>query len=207
MGMFDTYDKLNPDYIPNNTTDYKDIYYLTIDSEIPRPMYDIKNNFLGYTWDKGEIFDFNISVDDMITVRENSIIYEHSGEQPDIYTVAEVEGQQAYNIVDCKSWTFSGKTENLYIWVEDTELTYPVNGDKSIMINTDMTDAHIQLDIYNFRWENIHTQNGEIGESDIVLHIDEEISKLLKPGVYYVTLKICSEETQFIKSRFMININ
>ena len=75
------------------------------------------------------------------------------------------------------------------------------------MINTDMTNAHIQLDIYNFRWENIYTQNGEIGESDIVLKIDGEISKMLRPGIYYLTLKICSEERQFIKSRFMININ
>ena len=205
--MFDNYDKLNPDYIPNNTTTYLDTEYLTIDSEVPRPMYDIKNNFIGYTWDEGESFDFKMSVDDMITIRRNSLIYEKAGEHPDVYTVAEVGGQQAYNVVDAKSWTFTGKSSNLYIWVEDDELTYPVNGDKSIMINTDMTDAYIELDIYNFRWEKIYSQNGEVGNSDIVLHIDSEMSDILKPGVYYVTLKICSEKEQFVKSRFMININ
>lgn len=207
MGMFDKYDKLNPDYIPNNTTTYLGTEYLTIDSEVPRPMYDIKNNFIGYTWDEGEFFDFKLSVDDMITVRENSLIYDKPGEGPDLYTIAEMEGQQAYNVVDAKSWTFTGKAENLYIWIEDTELTYPTKGDKSIMINTDMTDAYIQMNIYNFRWENIYSQNGEIGESDIVLHIDNEMSETLKPGVYYVTLKICSEKEHFVKSRFMININ
>ena len=206
MGMFDTYDRLNPNYIPNNTTNYKDLYYSTIASEMPKQLYDAENNFIGYSWDKNEIFDFKISVDDMITVRENAIIFNKPGECPDTYTVATVSGQQAYNVVDCKSWTFSGKTENLYIWVEDEELTYPINGDKSIMINTDMTDAYIQLDIYNFRWENIYTQNGEIGQSDIVLKINEEISDILKAGIYYLTLKICSENKNFIKSRFMINI-
>ena len=110
MGMFDNYDNLNPDYIPNNTTKYIDKYYLTINSQIPRPLYDIKNNFLGYSWDNGEIFDFNMSVDDMITIRENSIIYDTPGESPDTYTIGEIEGQQAYNVVDAKSWTFSGKT-------------------------------------------------------------------------------------------------
>ena len=78
--MFDNYDKLNPDYIPNNTTTYLDTEYLTIDSEVPRPMYDIKNNFIGYTWDEGESFDFKMSVDDMITIRRNSLIYEKAGE-------------------------------------------------------------------------------------------------------------------------------
>lgn len=207
MGMFDKYDNLNPDYIPDNTTTYLDKDYLTIDSDIPRPLYDLEGKFLGYSWDEGEVFEFKMSINDMITIRKNSLIYNKTGEQPDVYTKAEIEGQQAYNTVDAKSWTFTGKTENLYIWVEDTELTYPVNGDKSIMINTDMTNAYIQLDIYDFRWNNVYTQNGNIGKSDIVLNIDDEISKILKPGVYYVTLKICSEEEQFIKSRFIISIN
>lgn len=207
MGMFDNYHRLNPDYVPNNTTTYLDAEYLTIDSEVPRPMYDHKNNFIGYTWDEGEFFDFNLSVNDRIAVKENSLIFNNLGEGPDTHTVAEVEGQQAYNTVDAKSWTYVGKTNSLYIWIEDTELTYPVKGDKSITVNTDMTDKHIELGIYNFRWEKVYSQIGKIGNSDIVLQIDEEMSNILRPGVYYVTLKICSEETQTIKSRFMININ
>lgn len=206
MGMFDRYDNLNPDYIPNNTTNYIDRYYVTINSDIPRPLYDIKQRFIGYTWDRNERFNFEISANDMITVRENSLIYDKTGEAPDKNTVAEVEGQKAYNVVDAKSWTFVGKTNNLYIWVEDTELIYPINGDKSIVIYTDMTNSYIELNICNFRWETLHTQIGEVGNSTIVLNIDDKISEVLTEGIYYVTLKICSENEKILKNRFMINI-
>ena len=204
--MFEKYDSLNPNYIPNNTTDYEYNEYQKITSEIPIPLYDIKNNLIGYSWYRDEMFDFDMSVNDIITVRKNSLIYNKHGEHPDVYTVAEVEGQQAYNTVDARSWTFVGKTENLYIWVEDEELTYPVNGDKSVIINTAMSDSYIELNIYNFKEELIYTQKGETGESSIVLHIDKEMSKILKSGIYNLTLKICSPDRQFVKSKFIINI-
>ena len=207
MKMFDNYDNLDPEYIPNNISKDTDTNYIILDNTLPRPIYDIKNNFIGYTWDEGEFFDLNISVNDKIKVKENSIIFNCPGEYPDTYTAAEIKGQQAYNTADGKSWTYVGKANDLHIWIEDIDLIYPINGDKIIEINTDMIDNHIELDIYNFRWEKIYSKTGETGKSNIVLQIDEEMSEILKPSVYYVIVKICSEETQYIKSRFMININ
>lgn len=62
MSIFDRYDNLRPDYIPNNmfsnisTPD-------THDNTPPRVMYDLKNRFIGYSWYKSEKFDFKISID------------------------------------------------------------------------------------------------------------------------------------------------
>lgn len=207
MGMFDRYDNLSSDYIPDNTTTYLDKEFLTIDSQIPRPMYDINNNFIGYSWDKGELFEFEVSVDDMITVRKNSLLFNNTGEAPDSYTVAETIGQQAYNTVDAKSWTFVGKTDNLYNWIEDDELLYPVNGDKSIIIHTDMTNKYIELSIFNFRQELVYSQQGVLNESSLMLKVDEELSKILNSGIYNVEVKICSDEMDFIKSRYLFSIN
>ena len=204
MGMFDTYDNLNPDYIPDNSTPTPLEKYITINPKLPKPLYNVKGTFLGYKWNHGEYFDFNISVNSIIKINSMSLIFEKSGEIPDNNTVGEFEGQKAYNIVDAKSWTFVGKTECIYMWVEDDELIYDINGDKCIEINTDMTNKYILLNIFNFRWESIYEQESKIGESSITINVNEEISKKLTPGIYYCTVKICSEDTCQIKNKFMI---
>lgn len=209
MGMFDTYDNLNPDYIPDNTTPEPSEKYFKVDKILPRPMYSIKNNLVGYSWTNGEFFDFTISVDSMITINSDSLVYEKPGEKPDELTVGKYKGQKAYNTQDIKSWTFVGRsTSNAapYMWVEDKELTYPTDGDQSIIMNTNMTDRYILVNIYNFRWEEMYSQQAEIGESEIIINVNKELSEKLASGVYYCTVKICSEESAFLKDKFMISI-
>ena len=208
MGMFDKYDKLNPDYIPDNSSqDSDDFDYTLLDNDLPRTMYDALNRFIGYTWNHNESFDFVLSVNDTISIKKDSIIYNEPGKCPNKYTVANREGQQAYNIVDAKSWTYIGRADSLYVWVEDDVLTYPIDGDKTITVNTDMTDKYIQLDIFNFRWEKVHSTTSANNESIIVLKIDEEMHKKLPSGIYYITLKICSEDSVQLKDKFMVSIN
>ena len=206
MGMFDKYDNLPIDYVPNNTTSYLDVDFLTIDSDIPRPLYNFKEEFIGYTWDRGEIFDFVMSVEDVITVRQNSLIFDKYGDGPTTETVGDFKGQQAYNTVEGRSWTYVGIVDKMFAWVEDDGLTYPVNGDKSIKIHTDMKNKYIELTISDFRENVIHTQIGEMNNPTITLKVNKELEKTLVPGLYHATLKICSLDTQFVKSRFAINI-
>lgn len=207
MGMFDTYDNLNPYYIPNNTSRSCDNVFGTIDNDLPRPLIDLKGRQIGYTWNNGELFDFNLSVNDIITVREDAIIYDTTQQAPTEDVVGIYEGQKAYNVVDGKSWTFVGTFGGLFIWVEDSELLFPLDGEKNITIYTDMTNKYIKLDIYSFRWELIHSIQNDNNDSNITLKVDKELSKKLIPGLYYATLNICSETSQFLKSKFKIAIN
>lgn len=206
MGMFDKYDRLNPEYIPDNSSEYLD-EYTSLDEILPRPLYDARNRFIGYSWNRDDNFDFVISVNNIIGVARDSIIYNIPGECPDKCTIAEREGQQAYNTADAKSWTYIGRTDDFYVWIEDAELTYPFNGDKSITIQTDMTDKYIELDIFNFRWEKVHSVISSSNQSNIVLKIDDEMNKKLTSGIYYMTVKICSENSVQLKNKYMISIN
>ena len=205
--MFENYDKLNSDYIPDNSTPKPFNRHLNIHKVLPTPMYDIKNRFVGYSWSSGEYFDFNISVDTTIIVDNDSIIYDNAGEKPDEFTIGGKEGQKAYNTADSKSWTFVGKSDNIYMWVEDREIIYPVNGDKHITLHTDMTNKFILVDIFNFRWEKMYSQQSEMNESNISISVNEELSKKLLSGVYYCTVKICSEGSALLRDKFAILIN
>jgi hypothetical protein len=143
----------------------------------------------------------------MIAILNDSIVYNNVGEEPDNQTVGKRIGQQAYNTVDAKSWTYVGKTENLFIWIPDDELTYPTGGDRSIVIHSDMTNRCAQLNIFNFKWESIFEAKSEIGESKVSIDINEETSKQLKPGIYYCTLKIVGDNECRLKHKFSIVIN
>ena len=207
MGMFDKYDNLNPEYIPDNSSP-KDIEdYISINKVLPRTLNDVRGRFIGYSWNYGEFFKFKISVDNMITIKEDSLVYDKTEEKPNESTVGKYEGQKAYNTVDGKSWTYVGKTDMLYIWVEDKELSYPIDGDTSIIIHRDMKDSYVLVEIFNFRWEPIYSQQSEIGESTIFIDVNEELSNKLQTGIYYCTVKICSEESCLLKDKFMISIN
>jgi hypothetical protein len=206
MGMFDKYDNLNPEYVPDNTTPKRLEEYLSINKVLPRPLRDVRGNIIGYGWNSGEYFNLNISVDNLIVINNDSIVYDEGNEKPTQYTVGEYKGQKCYNTVDAKSWTYVGRTDSLYVWVEDNELTYPIDGDRSIIIHRDMTNKYILVNIYNFRWEEVYSKQSNIGESSISIVVDEEFSKLTPSGIYYCTVKICGQDDSLIKDKFMISI-
>lgn len=207
MGMFDKYDNLNPEYIPDNSSPEINEEHISINKVLPRILNDVRNRFIGYSWNHREYFDFKICVDNMIKIREDSLVYDKEGQKPDDYTIGKYEGQKAYNTVDAKSWTYVGRTESVYVWVEDCEVLYPIDGEKSIIINRDMTNSYITVNIFNFRWESVYIQQSEIGQSTICIEVNEELSKTLTSGIYYCTVTIHSEDNSFLKDKFMISIN
>lgn len=190
MGMFDNYNNIDPNYIPNNTTN-EEITYKEIDNSNPKKAYDVRGRFVGYTWQQGDTFDLLLSIDSYIKV-DSDIIFTTPGATPTTETEAEI-GQQAYNIRDIESWTCTAiHTEDdheLYTWVKDEYFTYPSNGKLTVKLSPDMTGKNLSLYVYNFRWELVHEFS--ISEStSLICSIDSNLTNKFTPGVYYCVMKI-----------------
>ena len=205
MGMFDSYDSLDPNVIPDNISSKPSDTYKVLDDELPHKMYSIKGNFIGYNWSYGDEFTFKASPNKSIKVLADSLIYINNDECPNTRTVG-YKGQQAYNIVDYKSWTCVGNIDGLYIWIEDDDVTYPVNGTIEISFAQDMSDKVLRLDIYNFRWEKIKTYE-TIGEPTITCIIDENTYKFMPSGIYHATLTMSDDNVSKVVDKFMISIS
>lgn len=207
MGMFDSYNNLDPNYIPNNIYSKCIGEYITFDLNCPKKVYDIRNRFIGYGWNYRDTFELSIDIDKLIYVDSN-IIYTTHGEGPAINTEAKV-GQKAYNIVDIKSWTctarqmFSG--ELTYTWLEDDQFTYPECGDIAIKLSPDMAGKKLSLYVYNFRHDLMHTFTSE-NSNILTCKVDAELSEKFIPGVYYCILKLSDEDEKMIdKFQFIIS--
>lgn len=205
MSMFDSYDNLKPDYVPDNSSPNQSTTYIELQDKLPRPLFDIKKRFTGYSWNHGDIFKWSLSVNRTIRINEDAIVYNTAGEYPEIETEG-YAGQQAYNTVDCKSWTCIGELQDMYVWIQDEEVTYPDNGDRELQLTPDMESKSIQFDIYNFRWEPITSFSSQ-GSASIEISVDKELNEKLKPGVYYSTLKITGEESVELKNKYMLVVN
>ena len=202
MSMFDNYDKLSPNYIPNNSSSETNNEYLSIEQTLPRVVYNIKNNPIGLSWTYGERFELKFSAAKTIKVAENSLIYDISGAGP-TNTTKGISSQQAYNTVDCKSWTCAGISGGFYIWVEDAEVEYLASGTKEITLIPDMQGKILELEIFNFRWDTIYNCKTE-GKVEIALPVDDTIDNVLKPGTYYCIIKLKDETRTMIQDKTML---
>lgn len=202
MGMFDNYDKLNPDYIPDNTSPEQSHDYVTFKNELPRVSYNIKGNPIGLSWCYGDEFELKFTAKQKIKVAENSITYTTADEAPG-YDTEGVASQQAYNTVDCKSWTCVGVSSGHYIWIEDDDVIYSLQGTKEIEMIPDMEGKTLVVDIYNFRWEPVHSISA-LSATDVSLYLNKDLSEIFKPGTYYSVLKIQGEEDVIVRDKVML---
>ena len=193
MDMFSSYDKLDPDHIPQNTSPEINNEYEILDTSPPRDEFNVKGEKVGISWTHGEIFDINLSASTKIYVAENALVFHEPEEIPDNYTEG-VKGQQAYNTFLNLSWTCVGKRSDAYIWVQDDNIIYPTNGTKEIYMCPNMSDKSLLLQIYNFRGEEIYRLE-KWGVNEITLKVDTYINEILKPSVYRYTLKIIGNES------------
>ena len=204
MGMFDTYDNINTNYIPDNINKQLPQYYNIIDDTYPKKLYDMKGRFQGFSWNYGDEFEFKLTVNNVIKVNKDSIVYTGSGEYPYVGTLG-YKGQQAYNIVDNKSWTCIGEVNGLNLWVEDEEIIYDSKGTKEIEFITDMTNKGLILQIYDFQWEPIKSfENFE--STELVCTINKDIYNDIKRGLYYAILYVLEDNVKHIKNKFIISI-
>lgn len=202
MSMFDNYDNLSKFYVPNNISQNPAKEYDSIDNNImPKKLYDLKNRFIGYSWDYGNTFDLTLSVNSKIPVKRDSIIFSEPNITPTTET-AGYKGLQAYNTIDNKSWTCVGTINGLYVWVEDDEVTYAIDGTTIIEMIRDCKDKEIRVDFYDFRWEPVKSFT-TIDSNTIVCRIDDT----LESGLYYCTVKLLGTEECELINKFTVSIN
>lgn len=198
MGLFDTYDTLPDNYIPNNRPVKKccnskfDSCFLTK----PYEQYNAEGELIGYWWNYKDVLNLEFNITGNITVESNAIIYTVTEEAPLEDTEGEID-QKAYNIIDLRSWTCTDiiqEEETIsYIWTEDEEFTYPEDGETNIYMSAAdfLVDKQITVQLYNFRMEQIAIKTFA-GNSRIIFPIDKELSEKMVRSNYYCTLTVWS---------------
>lgn len=204
MSMFKSYDNLDTNYVPNNVAEKPTNTFIRMDKSLPKKIYNIKNRFIGYTWNQGDILQFNISVADTIKVKKDSLVYEYSGQGPDTKTPG-YRYQQAYNLIDCVSWTCVDIVNGVYVWLRDECLTYSADGTKEITFTPDMLSKTLKVDLYNFRWELIKSYEKHYS-NDITIEVDEELSQELSSGIYHCVVSVATDIETYTRNTFMIYV-
>lgn len=176
----------------------------TLNLDLPRKEYDITGKFIGYSWSYGETLVIPYSVDKVIYVEEDALVFDASGASPSTSTVGTF-GQKAYNTADRKSWVCRTLDNAEYAWEEQAEFTYPLNGNKKIVLvlDQDIDNISIGFSISNFRREEVYSViYSNAREASLV--IDSELSNKLISGIYYCTVTILGASDKRVDSEFVL---
>lgn len=201
--MFLNYHNIANNYQPNNLIksfphSYEESKLAPVEASKPFEEYNIKGELIGYFWRYGETLNLEFNIDGEITLESDALIYKSHGVGPTENTFAKV-GQRAYNLLDLTSWTCVARVSaNKYLWEQDAEFTYPNNGAKKVYISAEdyLKDKFIDVTLYNFRMEPIHTYTTSATAS-IIFPIDKDLSKTLVKGIYYCSVQVYNEEVSF----------
>lgn len=196
MGMFLNYDNIAKNYVPNNLMcsfpvgkSYTKLN--PVNSSKPYEEYDFKGDLVGYFWRYGETLNLEFNIDGEITVEDDAIVLTSAGLVP-----SDSEGninQRAYNTIDKRSWTCSNINNDKREWAEDDVFTYPEFGNSVYFTAEEyLKDKKVDVTLYNFRMEPIHTEIFS-GASKIIFKIDSELSKKLTKGIYYCSLTVIND--------------
>jgi len=203
MGMFEKYDSLCSDYIPDNTSPKTNTVYKELNENPPRVTYDINNKFIGYSWNQGDTFELKLSLDKTIKINGDSIVYKDRWEYPTTCTKAKCLGQKAYNLSTCQSWTFVGEYDGDYLWIEDDNIIYPSDGDMEVTFSEDMFGKTIIVTVFNFRWEPIHSFCADNSNS-INCNFDFSVTDKFNKGIYNCIVKVCDSESSTVRDKFVL---
>lgn len=215
QSMFDSYDNLQKNYIPDNQKP-KPIPgpVAPCRPKFPYEEYDAEGKLIGYFWNYGDTVTLQFNIDGFITVEDNAIIYTEPTQEPTKYTPGEID-QRIYNIIDLKSWTCTA-IENahnyntnedilIYIWTQDAEFTYPIqlHSRRNIYLSASeyLKNKTAQVRLYNFRMEQIYVDTFK-AVNPIVMTIDKELSDKMVKGVYYCSLTIYDENDRLVATLF-----
>ena len=203
MGMFLNYQNIAENYTPNNLckmfpTKIVSSKLNPIEASKPFEEYNIKGELEGYFWRYGETLNLEFNIDGEIVVESDAIIISGEDVSPTTSTVGEV-GQRLYNITTLKSYTCLAAVDGSYLWKEDDEFTYPINGDKSVYLSAEsyLQDKTIKITLFNFRLEPIHSVSFA-GTPKAVLVIDKSLSEQLVKGVYYCSVEVSNDTTAMV---------
>jgi hypothetical protein len=201
--MFDSYSNLSDIYVPDNTTNRPNSFVYFEDSKVKKE-YNIKGEFIGYSWAYGETVSLGLSMSKVVYVEPDAIIFTEENESPTESTVG-VKGQRAYNTNSIKSWTCETLDQTIYNWVEDKVFKYPEDGTKEITLNTfpNISSNEVLFTIKNFRKEVVYSTKLS-GGNIITINIDREISDKLLQGIYTCYVSAVNENS--INSCFKFTI-
>lgn len=192
--MFDNYDNLQQNYVPNN-----------LDKKFPTPrhcpkvmpcrpdkpyeMYNELGELIGYFWYYGDTVTLQFDIFGEYTVEQNAIIYYESGQVPTTETKS-IVGGHCYNVPDHKVWVCTRVENGVYTWEERSwdDIESPC-ASKPIYVDAEdyLKGKTLYFTIYNFRGEKIYEETIE-ATTDAVFNVDEELSKTMVRGTYTVTL-------------------
>jgi len=202
MSMFLNYHDIADNYTPNNLIKafpqkLNDCKLDPVDASKPYEDYNVKGELIGYFWRYGETLNLEFNIDGEVTVESDAILYKASGQKPTTSTKGRV-GQKLYNIIDLISWTCVSNIRREYVWQQDAEFTYPLNGDKSVYVTAAdyLADKQVEVTLYNFRMEPL-CKKIYAGSPQIIFSIDRELSCSLPRGIYYCSVKVFNDETMF----------
>ena len=192
MGMFDNYDNVPSDYIPDNMN--PPITPQTLEIETDHVIVETNLvNKQNYMWNFGATFTLKFDTKIDISVEDDAIIYNNVGEYPTDATVG-VIGQKAYNTKDIISWRLDSITDNgdetfTYHWTQLDDFIY-TTGNQNITLSMDLTDK--QIDIVFLDWFNneFYRSPLTIDNNILVFNMTDDISKLFIKGIYYLHIMI-----------------
>ena len=189
MSMFTNYDAIPDNYIPNNIECQLPPTFISFSEKEPKKEYNIKGDFIGYSWEFGDTLTLNISVNKHIFVEDDSLILTENGEEP-YYGNGRI-GMRAYNTFNIRSWTCVAIDGDKYVWREDSTFSYPENGTKEVtlMSNGGVIADKIIFSIYDWRRNKIYEKEYDGSDSFSVI-IDKELSDSLIRGVYFFSYSL-----------------
>ena len=184
MSMFSNY--LDTNYIPNNIKPAEPELYISEDFNLPYKMYDIKNNLVGLCWSSQDKFQLKISIEKVIYVEPEALIFTSIGRAPSL-TATDKVGLKAYNTAETKSWTCVKAGDRLF-WSEDSTFQYPKAGLVPYTFSFNMSGKDLVVDICNFKYDVLKSDRFmDSNNGNITIGTD---AFTLKEGIYYINCYI-----------------
>lgn len=188
MGMFDTYDNVPIDYVPDNMNPpvLPQTFTIETDHIIIETSLGKKQN---YMWEYGATFSLDFDTKINISVEDNAIIYNEAGEYPTDITVG-VVGQKAYNTKDIISWQLDSITDNgdetfTYNWNRLADFTY-TTGNQDITLVMDLTDKTVDIVFLDWFNNEFYTETLIPNNNILTFNMTEDLSKKFIKGIYYL---------------------
>ena len=204
MSMFEKYDNLDKDYIPDNSTKKENIIQLELDMNPVKEMYNINNQFMGYMACEDDTCNIPVKLNRDIYVDEDAIIYKNKQEGPDENTIGH-KGQKAYNTVDYICWTCYDIEDDKYLWKKDNSISHLSKGKKITLSPNYEEDFKIEINIENFRHEIIKTFTFE-NSYNVICTINSNEENKLKQSLYNVNVIVKMENYSKLIDSYLLMI-
>lgn len=198
MGMFDNYDNLSPDYIPDNSSPKVVVRQRIYDTELPKKLFNIRGKFIGYLVNEGDTYNLDLGLECKVLVEVDALHFTQPGDGPTKNTSGYV-GKKAYNTTDIVSYICSEVVHNTpdtieYIWTKEDKFTYPSIGEVLLYFHPYGEHNIVEVSILNFRGEIITTICLDNQQAKLV--VDKELSDLLPQGTYTVQVVVQNESSR-----------